>query len=164
MFNKTLFGTGFAGTIAMHFGISIVSIFSFLSLAIELFLTFPFRWLIVESYLNCNSLPVKFWFRKPRRKPPDSSRNPSLLWFRFGNQLIVVWSHLNLPSFKSNIHHSHPFLESGTLRLLNVRTKTHFETRPSQKHLDRLNLPERQANEGEEIRRIESEGEISKRI
>ena len=139
MINETNFGIGFAGTIAMHFETLIVSIISFFAQAIKLFLTFTFRWLIVDLFLDCIpfSSPVRIWFWKRRRKPPDKllcsssslrMRNPSLSQFRFWwpvDCCIGFLSSFPVPikplSFASSLN---PF---GTLRLLNVNTKTHFE-------------------------------------
>ena len=73
MFNKTLFGIGFIGAVAEKFEIAIVAILSLLKLATNLIFAFSFRGLIVELILDCITFgrPVKFWFRKRRRKPPD---------------------------------------------------------------------------------------------
>ena len=91
MTNESFFGLGFVWTVAENFGITIFAIISFFAMAIKLSFTFSFcelivecfaflsRRLIVESHWDCIAFgrPVKFWFRKCRRKPPDKLCNPS---------------------------------------------------------------------------------------
>ena len=82
MFNETLFGIGFIGAVAEKFEIAIVAIVSLLTLATNLIFTFLFRGLIVElTFLDCITFgrPVKFWFRKSRRKPPDKASQSKIV-------------------------------------------------------------------------------------
>ena len=116
MFNKTLFGIGLIGTDTKKFEIAILTIVSFFELVIDLILLFPFRGLIVELLLDCNifGLPVKFWFRKRRKKPPDklcNPRSPRLILsssssrFQFWTGWLSSYVSSQVPSFKSNTHY-----------------------------------------------------------
>ena len=127
MIDETLSGIGFAGTFIDNSEIKFVALFSFFDQAIELFLTVPFRGLIVELLLDCNTfgLPIRLWFQKRQRKPPDkllyipsSSRsrgpsssqlnsgllrcNPTSLRFRFWQPVDCSVSSSFL--FQSSIH------------------------------------------------------------
>ena len=73
MFNTTLSGIGFFRLTAEIFEIAIVAIVSFFELAFNLIVDSPFRWLIVDSYLDCIIFcaPIKLWFRNRLKMPPD---------------------------------------------------------------------------------------------
>ena len=85
MTDESFYGFGSVGMVAESFEIVISFLALAIDLSIDLFLTFPFRrlivdyiilssrGLIVESYWDCIAFgrPVKFWFRKRRQKPPD---------------------------------------------------------------------------------------------